>query len=189
MDSTDPREVELIEVRVAELKQLFDSIDPSPFREKDLDPRAEEFIVGWARDAGRDVPFALLVHVDHPPRATDEPLSLRDAVQEYFRQRSLATTRKLRQLYSVGRTSLVIGIVCLTLSVGLGGVIEGMLEGRRLGVLLRESLLIGGWVAMWRPLETFLYDWWPIRAEVRLFDRLSTMSVRIAYSGESGAKD
>jgi hypothetical protein len=36
-------------------------------------------------------------------------------------------------------------------------------------------------VAMWRPLEVFLYDWWPIRAEARLFDRLSTMPVRIEY--------
>jgi hypothetical protein len=47
--------------------------------------------------------------------------------------------------------------------------------------LFRESLLIGGWVAMWRPLELFLYDWWPIRAEARLYDRLSDMPVGIAY--------
>jgi hypothetical protein len=30
------------------------------------------------------------------------------------------------------------------------------------------SLVIGGWVAMWRPMEVFLYDWWPVRAEARL---------------------
>ncbi len=45
--------------------------------------------------------------------------------------------------------------------------------------------MIGGWVAMWRPLEIFLYDWWPIRAEARLFDRLSAMPVRLVYSGEA----
>ena len=39
--------------------------------------------------------------------------------------------------------------------------------------------LIGGWVAMWRPLEVFLYDWWQIRAEARLFDRLSSVSSSI----------
>ena len=47
--------------------------------------------------------------------------------------------------------------------------------------VLREGLLIVGWVAMWRPLEVFLYDWWPIRAEARLYDRLSAMPVRIEY--------
>ena len=39
---------------------------------------------------------------------------------------------------------------------------------------------IGGWVAMWRPIEVFLYDWWPIRREARLYDRLAVMPVRIA---------
>jgi hypothetical protein len=47
---TIPPKRELIEVRVAELAQLFNAWDPSPFREKDLDPNAEEFIVEWARD-------------------------------------------------------------------------------------------------------------------------------------------
>jgi hypothetical protein len=45
-----PPKCSVIEVHVAELKQLFNSIDPSPFRNKDLDPKAEEFIVGWAKD-------------------------------------------------------------------------------------------------------------------------------------------
>jgi hypothetical protein len=40
-----PAGSEVIEVRVGELKQLFNAIDPSPFREKDLGPKAEEFIV------------------------------------------------------------------------------------------------------------------------------------------------
>jgi hypothetical protein len=41
-----PSKCSIIEIHVSELKQLFDAIDPSPFRERDLDPKAEEFIVG-----------------------------------------------------------------------------------------------------------------------------------------------
>ena len=48
--------------------------------------------------------------------------------------------------------------------------------------VLREGFIIGGWVAMWRPLEVFLYDWWPIRGEVRLLDHLSEIPVRIEYN-------
>src|SRR6185436_19737102 len=44
-----------------------------------------------------------------------------------------------------------------------------------------------GWVAMWRPLEVFLYDWWPIRADARLLQRLSTMPVRIEYNENAPA--
>ena len=49
-----PPKCSVIEVHVDELKQLFNAIDPSPFRDKDLDPKAEDFIVGWAKELPRD---------------------------------------------------------------------------------------------------------------------------------------
>jgi hypothetical protein len=174
-----PAGCRLIEVHVTELRQLFNEIDPSPFHEKDLDAKAEEFIVGWARELPRDAPLALLVHLDRPTGVANDAAVLRDAVREFFGQRSLEERRRLRQLLRVGRTSLVIGLAFLGLSIGVGDVAASLLRERQLGEILRESLLIGGWVAMWRPLEIFLYDWWPMRANARLFDRLAEMPVRI----------
>jgi hypothetical protein len=55
-------------------------------------------------------------------------------------------------------------------------------ESRRL--LFEQGLLIVGRVAMWRPLEIFLYDWWPILGERRIHDGLSRMQVRIALRTE-----
>ena len=136
--------------------------------------------MSWAKDVQRGVPLALLVHVDQPPIQTDAAAQLREAIRAFFSQRALASRQRLRQLFRVGRTSLLIGLVFLTVTVALGGAIESAMADQRLGAVLRESLLIGGWVAMWRPLEIFLYDWWPILAEARLFDRLSAMPVRIA---------
>lgn len=181
--SGDPclRACEVIEVHVAELKQLFNAIDPSPFREKDLDPSAEEFIVGWARDVPQDSPLALLVHVDRPAGPAEEPAMLHDAIGKFFGQRAHASSQRLRRLFRIGRTNLLIGLVFLAASLLLGDVVAKALGEQQLGQVLRESLLIGGWVAMWRPMEIFLYDWWPIRAEARLFERLSGMPVRIAH--------
>jgi hypothetical protein len=179
MSDPIPAGCELIEIHVGELSQLFNSIDPSPFREKDLDPAAEEFILGWARDTHRDAPFALRVYVDRPSDRPGDESTLRQAVKEFFRQRALETRRRLRQLFRHGRISLVIGVVCLAASVALGDAVERLWAGHGLGTMLRESVLIGGWVAMWRPLETFLYDWWPIRAEAKIFDRLSAMPVEL----------
>ena len=86
------------------------------------------------------------------------------------------------KIFRVRRISLLIGLVFLALSIGVGDLIANALRGRPVGDVVRESLLIGGWVAMWRPLEIFLYDWWPIRSEARLYDRLSGMPVRIVYA-------
>jgi len=182
----------VIEVRVAELRQLFNSIDPSPFRERDLDPRAEAFIVDWARELPHDAPLALLVHLERACGPRDEAAMLADAIHEYFAQRALGSRRQLRELFRRGRISLAIAVVFLAVALAASDLI-GSLSERRFAAVLREGLLIGGWVAMWRPLEVFLYDWWPIRAEARLSERLSTMPVSIEYepraSGDAWRSD
>lgn len=39
-----PLHCERLDIHVGELKQLFNAMDPAPFRDRDLDPKAEEFI-------------------------------------------------------------------------------------------------------------------------------------------------
>ena len=173
---------ERIEVHVAELKQLFDSMDPSPFRQRDLDPRAEEFIVSWAREARRGAPLRLTVHADHVPEAAHEA-ALGAAINDFFLYRARITRRRLRELFRIGRISLVIGLVALTIAFGLSNFLGNVLAGVGIADLVQEGVLIGGWVAMWRPVEIFLYDWWPIRRDAHLYDRLGVMPVQIAAAG------
>jgi hypothetical protein len=181
-----PPKCAVIEVHVGELRQLFDAIDPSPFRDRDLDPKAEEFIVGWAKDLPRDATLALIVDLDREAGLPDEAAVLRDAIHEFFRHRAESYRQRLRELLRVGRTSLLIGLVALAAAIALGDFFATLLKGSRIGEILRESLTIGGWVSMWRPLEVFLYDWWPIRNEARLSDRLAAMPIRIRYANATG---
>ena len=53
--STPP--VHRIELRLREVAQLFNSMDPTPFHHKDLDPDAEEFIESWALEFPPDSRF------------------------------------------------------------------------------------------------------------------------------------
>jgi hypothetical protein len=183
-----PPQCHVIEVRVAELRQLFNAIDPSPFREKDLDPKAEEFIVSWAGELPRDAPLALLVYLERPADLEAAFGILKSATGEYFRQRAGSARRRLRTLLRTGRVSLVIGVAFVFASAVAVDLL-GRVTGSGLGTVLGESLVIGAWVALWRPLEIFLYDWWPIRAEARLYDRLSVMPVRIVPAAADGSLD
>lgn len=176
-----PAKCAVIRVHVTELRQLFNSIDPSPFRSRDLDPKAEEFIVGWAKDFGRTQQLALVVSIDGFAGAAEEVAVLREAVHRFFRQRALGQRQRLRELLRVGRTNLAIGLVVLASAVAIGNFLASLMKGDEVGQILREMLFIGGWVSMWRPLEIFLYDWWPIREEAQLSERLAAMPVRIEY--------
>lgn len=153
-------------------------MDPSPFPEKDLDDEAEAYIVSWARELPSNVPLTLRVHLEERP-VEDPTRLLSEAVHNYFRYRSEMLDRDFRQLMRQARTSLLIGLsflaACLVVSRYL--VPE---SGDTLTNFLRESLIIAGWVAMWRPLELYLYDWWPLRRKGQLYRRLAVMEMEVA---------
>jgi hypothetical protein len=140
--------------------------------------------VDWSREVPADAALALLVHLDRSVGPPGETALLGDAIHQFFAGEAEAARRRLRRLFHRGRISLVIGLVVLAGCIGIAQLILQW-AGGGLGRLVHESLLIGGWVAMWRPLEVFLYDWWPIRADARLFDRLAAMPVRIRYATAS----
>lgn len=179
-----PANFDIIEVHLAELRLLYNPIDHSPPRERDLESKVDEFVVGWARAVRREARFALQIYVDQSGPTADAA-TVGDAVREFFRQRSLSSSRRLSQLFRVGRTSLLIGVVFLTVAIILAQLVSRAYGGRPVGALIRETMIIGGWVAMWRPLEIFLYDWWPILAERKLYDRLSAMPVRVTFKTAS----
>ena len=153
-------------------------LDPFPFRERDLDAEAEAFIVEWARELPRGAPISIVVHLPPEEALTSEAAGLPDAIRGYFTLRARALSAELSELFRVGRVSLAIGIIVLALCLGIAGLIaEPRLES--LGSLAAEGLLILGWVALWRPMEIFLYDWWPIAGQRRLYRRLATASISV----------
>lgn len=164
-----------IHVRVPSLGHLFDPIDPSPLSRKDLQPRVEEFIVSWGRELSATRP-PIVVHVDNPP---DEHAAhaAAEGVRAFFADRALASRRELRHLFRVGRVSLVIALGVLGLSFAVGQLLQSMASPVAFAV--GGTLEIGGWVAMWRPLQIFLYDWWPIRSDMRLLQELARTDVRV----------
>jgi len=169
--------VHRIELRVQELAQLFNSMDPTPFHHKDLDPDAEEFIESWALEFPQDSRFHLTVHLGKLP--PEDPTALvAEAIRNYFDYKSEMARRKVRVLLREGRTSLMIGVGVLALCL-LGAELLAAFGGGTFLKILRESLTIGGWVAMWRPMQIFLYEWWPLIRRSRIYHSLSRAQVLV----------
>ena len=166
----------VLDLHLGELRQLFNSMDPAPFRERDIDPKASDYIVDWATEAPADQALSMVVHLGSP---TPDAAMVGDAVREYFRGRAAAKRRELSKMFRVGRISLVIGLAFLGVAIAAGETLAGLISKESYAWLAKESLVIGGWVALWRPLEIFLYDWWPLRAQAKLYDRLGRMQVSV----------
>ena len=152
-------------------------MDPSPFQERDLDDDAEEFIVSWAQEFPRHDAVSLVIHVNEIPAQPDAQHLVETAVHHYFAYRAKLKRLELRHLLNQGRTSLIIGLAFLAACM-----IASQLLRRQpgtLSIVLREGLIIAGWVAMWRPMEIFLYEWWPLLRKGRLYQKLSRLRVEL----------
>jgi len=80
---------------------------------------------------------------------------------------------------------LAIGFAFLAALLMLSQLVVRLLGDSAFGRLLSERLLIVGWVAMWRPIEIFLYDWWPVVGEQRVYEQLSRIGVQTLYRDAS----
>jgi hypothetical protein len=167
-----------IEIRIEKIAQLFHSLDPFPYREKDLDDDVEEFIVGWARELPPDKPLRIIVHLPETEASTPEAHELGAAFAQYFDHRARVIGLDLNELFRVGRRAMAIGFTALSFSVITGQTVVNLAPGP-IGRVIEESLLIFGWVANWRPIEIFLYDWWPIVRRRNLYQRLSAAHVKL----------
>ena len=123
----------------------------------------------------------VVLHFDQPRTIADEEQVVARAIRGYFARRARILQFKLRQLIRRGLISLAIGLAFLGAFFLSGRMLIHLMGENAFTTLVTESLIIGGWVAMWRPLEIFLYDWWPILGERRLYDRVSRIPVRVAY--------
>lgn len=168
-----------IELRVESISQLFDTLDPFPFPERDLDSEAEEYIVGWARELPRRQPISILVHVPEEEAHSRSAETLPDSLARFFTYRAGLVSRDLKEMFRIGRRALAIGVGVLALCLTANQFVSGWLDGTAFGRFVTESLIIVGWVANWKPIEIFLYDWWPLVRRRNLYMRLANAKVAI----------
>jgi len=144
-----------------------------------LDKEAEDFVVGWARELPRDNALKIVVHLPQAQMTSRAASELPGAMKRFFAYRAEGVTRDLRELFRVGRLSLVIGVVVLVACVVGAQYMDALLGVGPFASVMRESLVILGWVANWRPLEIFLYEWWPIARRRNLYRRLGAADVSL----------
>jgi hypothetical protein len=168
-----------IALQVETLDALFDALDPFPTPTRDLAPSAETFILEWAREIPREAPLHIVVHAPAAAAGHPDARYISEAMSRHFSARAAHARRELRALFRMGRTYLAVGLMVLALSIGASQIIASMAKEAPLARFISEGLILLGWVANWRPMEVFLYDWRPLKAQQKLFERLAQAPVAI----------
>lgn len=170
-----------IDVRIKNPQQLFDARDPSPFRERDLDDDFVEYITSSVKEFSRKDLFKIVIHIDCSETPELSELAILEAMRSYFSYKIDLHSKELRNYFKRAQFFLLIGLSVLVLCLGLA---QSIFLAQQFGVLgiLREGLVIFGWVSLWKPIELLLFDWFPLYEKIRFSKRLLNADVEVQFT-------
>lgn len=162
-----------IEIRLNNLAQLYDSLDPAPFHEKSLDRDAEAYLLDCAGEHPAGTSLRLMVH--GPENLRSHVTQIANAIHSHFSLAHRQVERRWRGHVRLARIVVVAGLFVLTLSLLLRRLLTELpFPGAG---LISEGLLILGWVALWRPIEQAMFDRFDHRHKTALLESLARIPV------------
>ena len=165
-----------VSLHVRNLEQLLNSLDPSPFWDRDLDKEAAAFIEEEFADRPRDRTWILNVSIAGQPDDTQS--DLQEAVRRYYLRLTDSVRHQTREQLRIARISLALGIgVFLACMVA-----RELLDGEGAGSLPRaldEGLIVLAWIALWLPIEQLVSDVVPLLRQRSFYGHLARLRVHL----------
>lgn len=168
----------LIEIKLSSVLQLFNSFDPAPFHEKELDSAAEHYIVDTVKDFSKKTRFKIVIYLPPDIASSERALKIPTAIHNHFQYKVMVADRKFRSRFRHGRSTLVIGLTFLAIAL-IARQLVSHLSNLIFAQLFADALLIIGWAAMWEPITVLLYELWPIIQVKKTYEKISTMEIVI----------
>ena len=152
----------------------------SLYRKRILKADAEEFIVEEAEAHPRKAAINLKIYLALSEVKHKDDLA--PAIHNHFRYRRKQSQKKYQRIIQYGWKIFFIALGLLAVIYSLTEITFHLMPDNRLVLFFRESFIILGWVVLWRPLELLLYDWYPIKRNIRLYNRLEHSNVEVVIN-------
>ena len=168
--------------------QLFENDLPLPAEHVALSQPVLDFLED-SIEANRDCSvFDLKIYMPQKDWASFEPRlvdNIAATFDRYFNRHIQKQRHRLSDHFRQARKMFVLGFafMMLCMLVRTFWVPE---DSSTLMSSIREGLLVIGWVAMWKPVEELIFNWWPIKDELRLWESFRRLRASIIlYKNEA----
>ncbi len=174
----------IIDVQIDHYNDLFNYLDPSPLRRRDLD---QDFIA-YLEEASLEIPLKFPLELDIHCAFSEELKEREDRIRQglytYFEAILLQRDRRIFLLIRTSLLYLVIGGALLLFSYFLSRRLE---ENYFNGILI-EGSNIGGWVFAWEALDILAFKTAQLRREKKRILRLENGAINFRYQGKESLK-
>lgn len=147
-----------------------------------LRPDAEEFLIEEAEKYPSRTAIYLKLYLLRD--TLNRSQEIETAIHQHFAYRKIKSLKQLRRTLQLGWTGLLIAIVFLSVLVSFTLFVIRQIPEGGLSTIVREILIILGWVALWRPADLLLYEWRQFKRDANLFERLERCNVEVITERE-----
>ena len=181
MENTQVQEkFEIIRLDLKDIEQLFNSLDPSPFIDKDLDQDAIEYLTSSFSEYNLKKKLKIIIHMPKVSLKKFKEKDIIDSIHNYFSYEVKMSEKRINLQIKEGRQALFIGLSFLLICLSVREYIL-YLNNTFVTHIITEALLISGWVAMWKPISNMLYDWWPLKKKQRIYNKIANTEIEFLY--------
>jgi hypothetical protein len=177
-----PKISAVVRIKVRQLSQLFNSLDPSPFWDRDLDGEAADFIEEGFSDRLSADSWRLVVQVHEGGTSSED---LQTALKSHYLRQANSARLALREHLWLGQFALAGGVAVFLISMAARALLRNSWAG--ISPWVEEGLVILAWLALWRPAEALLYGWVPYYRNRRRYERLARIHVAVRLGTSIGA--
>jgi len=172
--TNDVNETTALELRLNRADQVM-AREPNLFTGSRLIGEVGEWIETQWKHQPKSHPNRLIVYL--PDSECSKSMGLGDEISRYFQAKRRSMEMQRTETLRRGWASAKIGLAFLFI-VLVAAELVNYIEGR-VPEIISEGLSIFGWVALWRPTEELLYDWYPLAQDIARYRTLEALRVEL----------
>jgi hypothetical protein len=165
-----------IKLQLLDINELLRS-PVSNYLKSAITTDAEEFIVEEAEALPSKTPININVHL--PLSEIKYKDDIAPAIRRHFCYRKEQSQNEYKRIFKYGWRILFIALSLLAVIFTITEIAFYYFPDNKPLLFIHESFIILSWVALWRPLELLLYEWYPVKTDINLFSRLEHCNVQV----------
>jgi hypothetical protein len=167
----------IISVAIESYANIFNELDPAPFRKKDLDQDLRDYL----EDSSVDIPLkydvVLRFNVSGEAKNTEKEEKIRVGLKTYFSFVKDLLGDNIRKSYEKSVVYVFGAFVLLSASY----LLRLLLISNIFFSILIEGITIGGWVFLWEAISTFAFRTRDVKNRCRQYKRLADAPIQFIY--------
>jgi hypothetical protein len=170
-----------IPIRVNHYDNFFNPLDPSPAPARDLSPELVDYLNQCSDELPYKYPVVISLHVHKAAREAQSEQECLASLRTFYQHEIIVSQAQIRRKRGEALKYLSISFICLAFSV----LSEGWSLEAFIWRVLREAVLIGGWLFMWEAVTLNFIQMDVHHQEIKKYRRLIGAKASFTYDQNS----